>query len=605
MAEEFTRITNDDQFVSQDEFVSDVSYSTQLAAAIQMGQLNTPTQAVFDLFDLNTIDDQEDMIKMDDAKRLAPELADQIDGDISQQEFDSIRAMSRKKQLLASVMNKHNGGFLRGSVSFGGSIIAEALDPLNIGAGLATGGILNAVKGMRMVGLSTETLGVLGRSKEILSKLPEARKLRAMEIAEMSMGGKYAMTLGEGIIGNLAVEPLVYLAAQERREDYTLGEAMVNSVAGAFVMSTGIFGIRYGLSKTVNFVKTHDEGLQSFIKATTGRVKSDKRTGAVEITEQMIKDRYNVENAYNKADPLNLEGRTVHVGTKGKSADAKVKHVTNLTARWGSVVDFSDIDMVRAKTKGNVHEFEINGKINEGTVIDLDAKMDDQMRSDLQFIADQEGLNVQLKKDMTGWEVFEEFFNAVAEYNEGRAGDTSPGKPFLRMIQERMVNELNIKAAVGNGKNQVDLKDVDGVVDHNIYMIFDEGVLSKRKVETSRSRTGKIKYKPGKKAVPATDFVRSLTTNLDDDINQWDYRADDAQTIKEFREKPDKVQGERKVMDIEKDTQVDKETVEFLKANGLDVDPEAKTLIDELDAGERGILDAIKEVIGCRFGKGV
>lgn len=130
---------------------------------------------------------------------------------------------AQEDQALSRISEAGPDGFAYGAAKFGAGIISSSLDPLDFAAGVATGGIFNAVI----------------KSSKYLKRFGLAEKIAQQTLTK---GEKFGVNVAEGTIGNIALEPAQYAAQTAEGQDYDAAQGFINSVGGAI----GFAGLRFG-----------------------------------------------------------------------------------------------------------------------------------------------------------------------------------------------------------------------------------------------------------------------------------------------------------------------------------------------------------------------
>ena len=164
---------------------------------------------------------------------------------------------------LQNVIDRGPSGGFYGIAKFAAAILPHALDPIDFAAGIATGGILAvATKGTRF-GLA---IGSAGKSR--------------------TAAQAFKYTAVEGALGNIAVEPLVYVANKREAIDYGVTDAFINAVGGA----VGFAGIRYGGGKVVNLLNRIPSLKEMSVRSAISRAGVNKKIRSDLFQKQYVRE---------------------------------------------------------------------------------------------------------------------------------------------------------------------------------------------------------------------------------------------------------------------------------------------------------------------------
>jgi hypothetical protein len=210
-------------------------------AAFRTAKFETVTDSLFRLFDEgDEEDDNVTLISPETLNKEVPDLPIPIADPMTRRDFNLIKKGHEKRMLEQSIASAGPNDYLQVGMNFGASILAHASDPLEIGAGLATGGIFTLAKGVQ--------LGA--RSGSILRGLRSAQRLRTLESKVPFRALKRDVL--EGIVGNAAVEPVVLAASRADNADYDV----FDSVQGIALGTIGFAGVKYGIHKGFEFARS-------------------------------------------------------------------------------------------------------------------------------------------------------------------------------------------------------------------------------------------------------------------------------------------------------------------------------------------------------------
>jgi hypothetical protein len=298
----------------------------------------------------------------------------------------------------------------KGLINFAAGSLSHIADPIEFGAGLATGGLANAALKATRIG---KALGYGVR------KLTHAQS--GMRIA------------AEGVIGNAAIEPFIYNAKQEELADYTMEDALFGIAMGSVGFGAG----RYLGGRAIDLGKSFgSKWVDSAHTTNVGRMAQDKVTDNIHtkdvvaeintrgFDESVGKPQYEFVHRESselggsslfasKSGDSDLEFKSFDEGYAGESSVTLTSNINEANARSASKFD----DVV-----GAVEEYRIS---EDARLFDLEKNFDEAIVSKI--------------KDIVGDDV--DFSKSAIEVLDDIKGDIAIGeKPpeILDQIQEAM-----------------------------------------------------------------------------------------------------------------------------------------------------------------------
>ena len=387
--------------VSQDQFYEGLnkafpSTSDVSEAAYDLSKVDSTLSAINRMTEMSRIEAQESpILPPEELNKEYPGLPQPFTRPTKRAVADEIWKRHKERVDLSQVVSNAEDSLLTGAATLGASLLPHAIDPVNILADLTIGGAIMSIG-----------RGAMG-AKAVLS----ARQV-------LSRGA------AEGVLGNLATEPVTFAANQAELQDYTAAQAFVNITAG------GVFfpAARFGLSKTGSFLKrlgpNHVEAVgQASVAQVAGgrRVNVDPLVGDFRA-EAGGSPRWAPE--YRFAPDPNVKGRTLYAGTSHQYPDIK-SHTVLIDEDFGDGIYLSDspgvangISSRKLGKSGKVLEV----KLGDTNIIDLDAPLSPNAKAALEPILEK----VLGKKKLAefearpGKEIFDELREAV---ELGKASD--------------------------------------------------------------------------------------------------------------------------------------------------------------------------------------
>lgn len=237
------------------------SYWDSLKAAATEGFSNMPTIGISRS---NQLDDLEKAapgpkVSPNELNRKYPEMDTPFTESTNWLVADEMARRARDRHELASIIDRGPQGGLYGVGRFAAGFAGGALDPLNLGAALATGFAAEAV------GL-TEGL------------------------ASASMGRYAATRFGEGVVGSAVPEALSAHAAVKEGQNYGVGDYVSNvlmSGAGYAGISTGL---KFGAPKIAEFFGRTPKVDEAAKSSATAQLATDRQVDVQPLAKDMTKE---------------------------------------------------------------------------------------------------------------------------------------------------------------------------------------------------------------------------------------------------------------------------------------------------------------------------
>lgn len=157
----------------------------------------------------------------------------------------------KRRQLAEIIQNGPKGSFYGQVANLGAGLIAHATDPVEFGVGAFTG---MGIRGLGVLAKSGTfgSYSAITKSGEILAK------------------GGFRTEAAEGILGNLALEPIMYNQSKRAQVDYGIEDAFISVVGGGLAAPV----LKKGLSKLINLP---DSTVGMALKNSVGQVQEGFR----------------------------------------------------------------------------------------------------------------------------------------------------------------------------------------------------------------------------------------------------------------------------------------------------------------------------------------
>lgn len=166
------------------------------------------------------------VLSPEEANKLYPNVEKPFSQPINEAVAFQLNEEGKKRRLLQEKIAQGPGGsFYKGALNLGAGILAHALDPVEFGVGAFTG------MGISKLG-QIAAAGTFGQG--------------AVRAGQIAAKGGFLKEAAEGVLGNLALEPVMYNQAQEAQVDYTLEDAFVSVVGGGLAAPVAIHGFKKG-----------------------------------------------------------------------------------------------------------------------------------------------------------------------------------------------------------------------------------------------------------------------------------------------------------------------------------------------------------------------
>lgn len=325
-------IAIDEPIVSQEAFDAIQAESTtkeSLAAMFRLSQMDATTQSIAQY---REIDDAEkrggERIPVAKLNELYPDLATPFTEPKSKEVADIIAARQRRRQELGEVIANGPQGSLMGVARFGTALVPHAIDPVNVGSGLAISALTAGAGVVKNIGQAVQGARAAGAALEAV------QAARTATVVGRALSNPFIRHFGEGVIGNVASETLVARAAIQEGREYNLDDAFYNTVGGAMLVpgviwggQKAIQGLRYtgrfAINRTAEYLGRIDPKYSEVIQATSlARLLNDKRPVPGVFHEHAVAElsgntpRWTKqEYAYSRITPETMAGKPIYAAS--------------------------------------------------------------------------------------------------------------------------------------------------------------------------------------------------------------------------------------------------------------------------------------------------
>lgn len=350
------------EFNQFNEIQRPVGFREGAEASLISSARQSSTASVFRIMKINDAEEEglflgQKPLSPQRLNRMFPEVIDPFKRPMTLNAAKVVVERQKEKRKLA--IARQNSSTFAGIVGFGLSIPVHAFDPIDLGAGIVTGGILGvAMKGTRLA----KIFGFAGKS---FSKLTAGQQFRSSAIT--------------GTIGNIIVEPIAARAAQLENENYGLAQVVANSAMGGF----GFAGARFLGGKAFGAVgKLSNNVKAKLMKSSIGQVAEGKSPNM----EPLIREAATPDAIYppgrsydyQKIDGTAMKGRRFYIAAN--RSDPEFKSARRIGDDLGDGVYLTDdpfkVNEVAVGKHGDVSTRIIEAELDDLNIIDLDNRLD-------------------------------------------------------------------------------------------------------------------------------------------------------------------------------------------------------------------------------------
>ena len=243
-----------------------VETSDVARAAFDLAQVDTAGGALWDTLKASALDVDGEQISPQDLNEKYG-LEDTFQVPMTEAAAAVIAERANRRKNAEEVLSRAEQGLINTTVSFGASIAANMLDPLNLAADIAVG------KG----------LGSLAKSGKIAL-------MTGWGARGASIGRRFGEAAVEGALGSLAVEPLVFGARSLENKDRGLDEVAMETLAGALAFPAVKFGGEAVLSRGLKFWDGLDtRSASNLYRSAKAQLMQGRKINIEPLTREQIK----------------------------------------------------------------------------------------------------------------------------------------------------------------------------------------------------------------------------------------------------------------------------------------------------------------------------
>lgn len=483
----------------------------------------------------------------------------------------SVAERARERQKLQEVIANGPQGWTSSGLNFGASLIAHAMDPLEIGTDVLVGkgiGILGkAFKAGRAARAASKAANLSDDISAFRAGGAAFRASLSEAPAALTVGQRALRATGEGFVANLAIEPFVAGAQRRDQIDYGIEEIAFNATIGALAYG----GISYGAGKLANFLKkSPDLYSDTILKAMKGRVLTGKSLDASFSVINIVRQTDGSLNAgsslasapngsryvYTPISETSTSGKSFYASSEIKTNDVTKAKFLNYGEDYGNKgVYLSDNPAVKNgeaaghmnSGPGSVLEVDIGDK----KLIDLQGSINKRNRNIYKSILDQAIGKENSKKVLKKAKTMEE---AIEIVKDGISREDLPEQAIDAIADAARKNGFD--GYLSNGKK------VMGVdrSPHNSVYLFDRNAVNLKKAYPSD---------PDSVPKPTEQDIADAHKSYQSDESDFLYDSQTREAVEEFQNIKDEPVAVKKSRDIEKEEELLVEQVEELDRQNL------------------------------------
>lgn len=500
-----------------------------LGAMFRLSQMDTPTQSIGQYSEIEDAERADStLIPVNELNEKYQDLHEPFTEPKNAKVAEIIAGRQRKRQQLGDIINNGPNGFGMGIARFGAAMLPHAIDPINIGSGvavsaltagiglLAEGGVAvksakAAVAAARAAGVAKEAelAGIAARAARAADTsldLAGAWEVgvtasRTATTAEKVLGNQFIRNFGEGVLGNMASETITARAAIQEGREYGLDDAFYNTVGGALLVPGAVLGFqkaaqglrytgKFAINRTAAFLSRIDPKYSELLQSTSlGRLLQDKlpkpgvfhEHAVIELHGEMPKwAGPDAQYHYTRLTPDDFKGRRIFAASYERGAVGEVQ-TEALDTFLGDGVYATDNPIVAngaaarsiKETTGRVIELEAVDRLN---LIHLNEKMP----TELAEIFSAHGISAKDLESKSALEIMETIQDRV------QANELDP--KFMDSLNEQL-------KAKGYDGYISDGTKVEGMPadPHNSVVVFNKEKLKEvRDIEPEPDKIGKL-----------------------------------------------------------------------------------------------------------------
>lgn len=552
----------------QDVYQPSVSGGQAFAASAELAAQDTATASIYRMYTLNSLEREAQFDQKLDPEKLNekfPGLEKPFTEAKSVRVAQEIADRQAERRRLENIINAGPKGTLQTVANFGAAMLPHMIDPIELGAGIATGaglGVIAARSGIATAAIAKTAVGKVGAE------------------------------LASGFAGNLITEPFSTIpAATAEQREYGIKDAAFNAAVGAagFTAARLVGGKAFKLAKNLG-----DRALNMKERVSTSQMLEGKRIDVTPVGEMFARQTdipheqtgYTFKNLSHEE----IKTQTFHAPKQINTPDIKSESAM-FSDHYGDGVYMTDNPAVAnaAAVRGldNAQGGIIETKISpDANLVNLDefvsptSKFRDAVNSALEGTRNEAGLNKFDRVDLdflSGKQIFDYLEDQVSQ-----------GK-----LPESIINSVGFEAQV-RGIDGYNFK-ADSVGDvehspHNAVVIFNP-----EKIQTGATRA------PNPELIknPTDTELRALREKQDPIRQHRDFVPDDISRLDSNIENPQV--HELRASEIDKQADGHIEEMETADQLGILSESDKKALdgLKQDKAFSEKLSTIAKQAIGC------
>lgn len=183
---------------------SDVGYGEAALASLKLSAKDAPVFSISRILDVAEKQAEGEKISPEELNNKYGHQGYEFSYPMTESAAQFVIDEKKKRQELEQIISEGPKGVLSTGLNFTAALLPHAVDPLNVAAGAAVGGVV-----------------------------------RFAWLAQKGKVGFVAANIAEQFIGNALIEPVSFASAAIEEREYTASQAFVNSMGGA-ILGTGI-----------------------------------------------------------------------------------------------------------------------------------------------------------------------------------------------------------------------------------------------------------------------------------------------------------------------------------------------------------------------------
>lgn len=214
-----------DTYTEQDRDIL-MNPTTPTQAAFELSWENTPVGALSRIYSQREAEQAGgEKVLPGTLNEMFPDLPEKFSEPTSMRVAQLISDRHENRRKLQLAIENGPKDFIGGAMTMSASLLPHIIDPLNVAASFATAGLSNYFAGAKALKMAAQ----MGISVEAAKNLIPA-------------GTRFAMSVGENLAANLAMEPVIYAANRMDNNPYTAKDAFENAVIPAIAFPLIGFG---------------------------------------------------------------------------------------------------------------------------------------------------------------------------------------------------------------------------------------------------------------------------------------------------------------------------------------------------------------------------